>query len=90
VSWFFLVDFPQKAKFLSQDERAWAIQRLNDDRGDGDHDGLTAAKIFQHLGDWKVWGFGLIVIISAKKADLSSLGLLCHIMPSPSLSRKPS
>ena len=29
VAWFFIVDFPQLAKFLSGDERSRAVERLN-------------------------------------------------------------
>jgi MFS family permease len=64
VAWFFLVDFPQKATFLEEHERERVIERLNKDRGDGGHDELTATKILMHLSDWKVWGFGLIVLSS--------------------------
>ena len=61
VAWFFIVDFPQLATFLSGDERARAVERLNKDRGDGEHDQITKAKILHHLSDWKLWGFALIV-----------------------------
>jgi MFS family permease len=61
VAWFFLVDFPQKAKFLTDNERVRVVERLNKDRGDGEHDEITAQKILHHLSDWKLWGFGLIV-----------------------------
>jgi MFS family permease len=61
VAWFFIVDFPQRATFLEEYERERVIERLNEDRGDGNHDELTAAKIWKHLSDWKVWAFGLVV-----------------------------
>ena len=61
VAWFFIVDFPQKATFLKEEERTHAIKRLNEDRGDGDHDQITAQKIWLHLMDWKIWGFSLMV-----------------------------
>jgi hypothetical protein len=61
VAWFFIVDFPQKATFLKEEERTHAIKRLNEDRGDGDHDQITTQKIWLHLRDWKVWGFSLMV-----------------------------
>jgi hypothetical protein len=67
VAWFFIVDFPQKAKFLSEDERAHAIERLNKDRGDGDHDQITSQKIVKHLSDWKLWVFALIVRVCHAK-----------------------
>jgi len=61
MAWFFLVDFPQKAKFLEEEERVHVVERLNKDRGDGDHDQITGRKILLHLSDWKLWGFALIV-----------------------------
>jgi MFS family permease len=60
VAWFFIVDFPQLAKFLNEDERARAVERLNKDRGDGEHDQITGAKVIKYLCDWKLWGFALI------------------------------
>lgn len=61
IAWFFLVEFPQQARFLNAEERVQVIQRLNKDRGDGEHDQITFSKIVTHLKDWKVWGFSLIV-----------------------------
>jgi MFS family permease len=87
VAWFFLADFPQKATFLEEDERERVIERLNKDRGDGDHDGLTAAKIRKHLSDWKVWGFGLIVSLSAGDDNPRSVVALKHTTPSHTLYR---
>ena len=69
VTWFFLADFPQKATFLEEHERQQIIERLNKDRGDGDHDKLSASKIRKHLSDWKVWGFGLIVSFPVNDDD---------------------
>jgi MFS family permease len=61
VAWFFLVDFPQRASFLDHYQRARVIERLNDDRGDGDNDAITREKVLLHLRDLKLWGFALIV-----------------------------
>jgi len=61
VCWFFIVDFPQLARFLKEEEKVRTIERLNKDRGDGEHDDITFAKVIKHLSDWKVWGFALIV-----------------------------
>ena len=72
VAWFFIVDFPQKAKFLHDYEREQIIERLNKDRGDGEHDQITPAKIFAHLSDWKLWAFGLTVSHSSATANVSS------------------
>jgi hypothetical protein len=81
VAWFFIVDFPQKAKFLKEEERTQAIKRLNEDRGDGDHDQITYAKIKMHLSDWKIWGFSLTVRIWVSQPDGSSSVLLRQFTP---------
>ena len=61
MCWFFIADFPQLARFLKEEEKVGTIDRLNKDRGDGEHDDITFAKVITHLSDWKVWGFALIV-----------------------------
>ena len=72
VAWFFIVDFPQKAKFLHDYERERIIERLNKDRGDGEHDQITPAKVVTHLSDWKLWVFGLTVSHATATANFSS------------------
>jgi hypothetical protein len=62
LAWFYIVDFPQKAKFLHDWERERIIERLNKDRGDGEHDEITYAKVVKHLSDWKIWVFALMVL----------------------------
>jgi len=59
IAWFIIVDFPDRAKFLTDAERKYAIDRLNADRGDALPDGATFAKVMKHLGDFKIWLFGL-------------------------------
>ncbi|KAJ9105374.1 hypothetical protein QFC21_001743 [Naganishia friedmannii] len=54
-----IVDFPDKAKFLNEEERKFIIDRVNRDRGDGNADNLTGAKALKHLLDWRTWCFGL-------------------------------
>ncbi|GAA5999144.1 uncharacterized protein JCM10292_001621 [Rhodotorula paludigena] len=59
ISWFLIVDFPDRAKFLSEDERRAAVDRIQRERGDALPDQLTAAKVFKHMIDPKIWGFGI-------------------------------
>lgn len=54
-----IVDFPDKARFLNEDERRFIIERVNKDRGDGVADKMTKAKVIRHVSDWKTWCFGL-------------------------------
>ncbi|KDN42655.1 hypothetical protein RSAG8_06612, partial [Rhizoctonia solani AG-8 WAC10335] len=59
IGWLLIVDFPDKATFLSEEERRHVIRRLNRDRGDGEHDPLTTQKVLAHLSDWKIWALAL-------------------------------
>ncbi len=58
LAWFLIVDFPDKNRFLTPKETAWVIDRVNVDRGDGDADEITGAKVVKHLLDVKTWMFG--------------------------------
>jgi hypothetical protein len=63
VARFFIVNFPQLARFLTNDEKDRVIQRLNKDRGDGEHDQITFQKVVHYLLNWQLWAFGLIVYL---------------------------
>lgn len=52
---FLIVDFPDKATFLTPSQTAVVIQRINLDRGDAEDDGFTWGKVLKHLGDLKIW-----------------------------------
>ena len=80
IAWFFVADFPQKARFLSTDARVRAVERLNQDRGDGNPDKISAAKVLAHLSDWKVWGLGLLVFTISCNIKVSSLQQQLHVM----------
>lgn len=59
-AWFIILDFPDKAAkqgFLSETEANYVLRRIEEDRGDSEHDPLTMAKFFKHLGDLKLWAF---------------------------------
>lgn len=59
-----IVDFPDKAtkpnfvtkrSFLTQEEAAIVMNRIQRDRGDAVVDKLTIPLILKHLKDWKIW-----------------------------------
>ncbi|KAF9889375.1 hypothetical protein FE257_007485 [Aspergillus nanangensis] len=60
----FVVDFPDKAHkawgFLSEQECAFVLRRLNRDRADADPEPFTMKKFLSPSLDPKIWGFGLI------------------------------
>ncbi|KAG5647084.1 hypothetical protein DXG03_001454 [Asterophora parasitica] len=58
VSWFFIPDFPDQNKFLTPEQTALVLKRIEDDRGDSIPDKITLKKVFKHLGDWTLWSYG--------------------------------
>ncbi|KAJ7169057.1 major facilitator superfamily domain-containing protein [Mycena crocata] len=60
VAFFFLPDFPELNNFLTPDQTASVLQRVEDDRGDSVPEQLTARKVFHHLGDWTLWAYGFM------------------------------
>lgn len=48
ISWFVIVDFPDRAKFLTPEQKTWAIERIQQDRGDATPDSVTGKKLLMH------------------------------------------
>ncbi|KAK6542242.1 hypothetical protein TWF694_006205 [Orbilia ellipsospora] len=56
VSYFVLVDFPDEAQFLSEDERLRVLRRLrNDKQASADHEKFQLKYVRQSLVDWKTY-----------------------------------
>ncbi|CAI6335484.1 unnamed protein product [Periconia digitata] len=68
-SFFFIVPFPEDCTFFTPDEKALLLARLKDDGGAVAHDDLTARRILQILGDWKIWAAVLIYCGAAENAN---------------------
>ncbi|KAB5590628.1 hypothetical protein CTheo_5938 [Ceratobasidium theobromae] len=68
IGWLLIVDFPDKATFLTEEERRHVIRRLDRDRGDGEHDPLTTEKVLSHLSDWKIWTLAVAFACSTMPA----------------------
>ncbi|GAA5860628.1 hypothetical protein JCM3774_006233 [Rhodotorula dairenensis] len=64
LSIFLIVDFPDKATFLTPEEKAYAMRRVQEDRGDAVPDEVTFSKVLTHLADLKLWAFGLCFMCS--------------------------
>ncbi|OBT58745.1 hypothetical protein VE04_00729 [Pseudogymnoascus sp. 24MN13] len=64
IGWFLIADFPEKAKFLTLKERQYAIERINDDRGDGEQDKITLRLVIHHLADPKLYAFSFMLMSS--------------------------
>lgn len=55
LSKFWIVDWPETAKFLNDEERAMLIRKLAVDVGDARMDRLDSKSIKRTLLDWKIW-----------------------------------
>ena len=55
ISRFFIVDWPETAKFLSPEERQLLIRRLSEDMADANMDRLDSKARRRVFGDWKIY-----------------------------------
>jgi MFS family permease len=55
---FLVVDFPEKAKFLSSQDKEIIMHHIDLDRSDAHADKITFKGILHDLSDWKIWAFG--------------------------------
>ncbi|KAK4693921.1 hypothetical protein P7C70_g8838, partial [Phenoliferia sp. Uapishka_3] len=60
IGYFLVVDFPDKATFLTPAETKVVLNRINKDRGDAQPDPVTWRSVGTHLCDFKLWAFGTI------------------------------
>lgn len=68
MAWFLIVEFPEKNKFLTQEQTAWVIERIQRDRGDAIPDKITGATIRKDAMDWKLWVFALMFMTATTGA----------------------
>ncbi|KAF5325589.1 hypothetical protein D9611_000298 [Ephemerocybe angulata] len=57
--------FPEQNKFLTKEETAFVVKRLNEDRGDVTPDEVTFKKVLHHLSDWTIWAYGFMFTCAA-------------------------
>ncbi len=70
ASFFIIQDFPDNAKFLKEDERAFVIKRLQaDDQFSAAGETLRWKYIWQSLIDWKTWVGSKSLCISHRPTD---------------------
>ncbi|KAF4599948.1 hypothetical protein EYR40_007054 [Pleurotus pulmonarius] len=60
ILFYALPDFPDKNTFLTPEQTAFVLKRVEDDRGDSVPDKITFKKILTHLGDWTIWAYGIV------------------------------
>ncbi|XP_006461260.1 hypothetical protein AGABI2DRAFT_192788 [Agaricus bisporus var. bisporus H97] len=68
LCWFGIIDIPHRNKFLSAEQTAFVMKRLDDDRGDAIPDKLTLAKVRKYLSDWKLWAYGVMFLCTTLPA----------------------
>lgn len=68
AGWVFIVDFPDRAvnkkywRFLSQNEIAFVLRRINNDRNDADGQPWNLKAWASSALDLKIWGFALCLL----------------------------
>ncbi|KAF9012461.1 major facilitator superfamily domain-containing protein [Cyathus striatus] len=72
LTWLFVPDFPDKNRFLTEEQTKMILDRVEADRGDAIPDKITGTKIIKHLSDWTLWAFGILAfkIILASSTSL--------------------
>ncbi|GMK56821.1 hypothetical protein CspeluHIS016_0306610 [Cutaneotrichosporon spelunceum] len=64
VGMIFIVDFPDRAKFLQSDEKELIETRIQRDRSDAEPDAMTLQKFWSYVCDGKLWIFAYIFCTS--------------------------
>jgi len=61
ISYWMVHDFPDEAKFLSTDDRARVLRRLQEDKqSSAHHEDFKMEYFWASVKDWKTWAFALI------------------------------
>ncbi|KAF9481517.1 MFS general substrate transporter [Pholiota conissans] len=68
LTWLFVPDFPDKSKFITDEQRKMILDRVEADRGDSIPDKMTGAKLLQHLSDPIVWIMAFMFLCSTMPA----------------------
>lgn len=68
---FFIVDWPEKAAFLTDDEKLLLVARLSADVGDAKMNTLDAPARKRVFGDWKIY-IGTLMYFGVVNTGLSS------------------
>lgn len=55
VCYWIIVPFPEKAQFLTPDEKMLLLARLEQDGGTVRHDSISWRRVLGMAADWKIW-----------------------------------
>ncbi|KAK8058832.1 MFS general substrate transporter [Apiospora phragmitis] len=85
VTYFWMVDFPENAHrslwFLTKDEQALAVRRIQDDRRDVEADPFAWGKVLRHATDPKVYGFAVLSSCSTSSRPRSRRPYYYSVIP---------
>ncbi|KAJ3507700.1 hypothetical protein NLJ89_g6162 [Agrocybe chaxingu] len=68
LAYLYVPDFPDKSKFLTEEERKMILGRVQQDRGDSLPDKATARKVWLHLRDPIVWAHSIMFMATGVPA----------------------
>lgn len=63
--WFYVSEFPEKAKWLKPDERVLAQERLREDRAEEFDDKTSLKETLAPLADWRIWALAILYLYPA-------------------------
>ncbi|KAF8161310.1 major facilitator superfamily domain-containing protein [Crassisporium funariophilum] len=75
VTWLFIPAFPDQNTFLTHEQTALVLKRIDEDRGDAVPDALTLKKVVGHLCDWTLWAYGIMFMCAAMPSYAQSFFL---------------
>lgn len=55
IGYFFLQGFPEDSTFLSDEDKAYIINRLQEDAGKAHSNNLSFEMVFSIFKDWQIW-----------------------------------
>jgi hypothetical protein len=84
IGYFIMPDFPDKNTFLTPEQTALVLKRVELDRHDSVPDPITFTKVMHHLQDWTLWAYGkLLAEYSSPLMLNATLGVMfaCSTLP---------
>lgn len=63
VAFFVLDDYPEKSKFLTEEERGIALRLVAQDREEHNEEAFTVRLVLQTIREWKIWVFAVLYML---------------------------
>ncbi|KAK2463121.1 hypothetical protein APHAL10511_004776 [Amanita phalloides] len=68
LAYLFIPEFPDRNTFLTSQQTAIVLKRIEEDRGDSIPDPLTRQKLLFYLSDWTLWASGIMFMCASMPA----------------------